>query len=58
MNDTETDWYYNYTFWFLAKALGYTETEPGVIEASASDILEDAIHMIELGHRYLDLTEE
>lgn len=44
-----------YTYCKLMEALGYPEEQQLV--ATYDEILGDALHMIELGHRYLDLTE-
>jgi hypothetical protein len=44
-----------YTYCKLMEALGYPEEQQGV--ATYDEVLEDALHMIELGHRYLDLME-
>lgn len=39
----------------LADALGYPEEQR--VTATLHDVLADTLHMIELGHRYLDLME-
>jgi hypothetical protein len=40
------------TYLMLADALEYPDEQRAT--ASLADVLEDALHMIELGHRYLD----
>lgn len=47
----------NAVCWQLAVALGYPGIETGAIDVDELQLMEDALHMIELGHRYLDLTE-
>lgn len=44
----------NSVYWQLAVALGYPGVETGEIDVDENELMEDALHMIELGHRYLD----
>lgn len=43
------------TYMVLAEALEYPDEQ--MATATLADVLEDTLHMIELGHQYLDLEE-
>lgn len=47
----------NSVCWQLAVALEYPGVETGKIDVDENELIADALHMIELGHRYLDLME-